>query len=734
MKGKKYFYPSGKYYCQTLFIIVMLAFNLAGNANPILKISRPDNSVPLSSFLYEYIDTGKNVSPFQQPKAEIPFAKTDGKTRIYAQNVKSVWLKFSIENNTDEAWLYLNIPYSNLSVVSLYEVRNDGTFQLVGRQGNGTPATPQSSASPNLYFKLPLQPGEQKEYILHVFSDHPILLPAFVSTTEAFNDALLLQTVIISMYIGVLLIMFLYNLFLFFATKDNNYLLYTVYILFLALAQVTVSGYGYRYLWPQFVEFNRYAIIITSSISAIAGITFAIFFLQTKTYSPKINKVLKALIAIYVLGILASFFGWISAGYFILNYNSLLTVIILLTASVYIARKGLRAAYFYLIAWITPLFSFLVLVLRNINVLPYNTFTAYVFYIGSAIEVALLSMALADKINTLRREKEASQAAALKASLQNEQWVREQNVVLEKKVAERTEELQETNQQLTEAFSELKDAQIQLVEAEKMASLGQLTAGIAHEINNPINFVKSNIKPLQLDFKDIVQVLDEYEKLHTSDPVKSTEQLKYISKLKKDLDLDFLKDEITNLLNGIKEGADRTAEIVRGLRTFSRLDESQIKTVNIHEGIESTLVLLRNSSPDHVKIIFDFKANGNIECFPGKLNQVFMNIVSNAIQAIKSKSSKEPESIVIRTKDVGTNEVEIRIKDSGPGMSPEVKQKIFDPFFTTKDVGEGTGLGLAIVFKIIQEHSGRIDVISALEEGAEFIITLHHIVPEKPAV
>ena len=231
-----------------------------------------------------------------------------------------------------------------------------------------------------------------------------------------------------------------------------------------------------------------------------------------------------------------------------------------------------------------------------------------------------------------------------------------------------------------------------------------------------------------------MQVLDEYEKLHTSDPVKSTEQLKFISKLKKDLDLDFLKDEITNLLNGIKEGADRTAEIVRGLRTFSRLDESQIKTVNIHEGIESTLVLLRNSSPDHVKISFDFKANGNIECFPGKLNQVFMNIVSNAIQAIKSKSSKEPESIVISTKDVGTDEVEIRIKDSGPGMSPEVKQKIFDPFFTTKDVGEGTGLGLAIVFKIIQEHSGRIDVISALEEGAEFIITLHHIVPEKPAV
>jgi two-component system, NtrC family, sensor kinase len=346
-----------------------------------------------------------------------------------------------------------------------------------------------------------------------------------------------------------------------------------------------------------------------------------------------------------------------------------------------------------------------------------------------------LSIALADKINTLRKEKQLMQEEALRVSLENEKLVREQNIELERKVAERTEELQETNGQLSEAFSELKDAQIQLVEAEKMASLGQLTAGIAHEINNPINFVKSNIKPLQLDFKDMVAVIEEYGKLHGAPPETMTEKLAEIDKLKQEVDLDFVKGEIDSLLKGIKEGAERTADIVRGLRTFSRLDESQIKTVNIHEGIESTLVLLRNSSPDYIKITMDFKADGNIECLPGKLNQVFMNIISNAIQAIKTgKTDKNPESIMISTRNLPADQIEIRIKDSGPGMSAEVKQKIFDPFFTTKDVGEGTGLGLAIVFKIIQEHSGKIEVVSAEGEGAEFIIALHNTIPEKPTI
>jgi two-component system NtrC family sensor kinase len=237
--------------------------------------------------------------------------------------------------------------------------------------------------------------------------------------------------------------------------------------------------------------------------------------------------------------------------------------------------------------------------------------------------------------------------------------------------------------------------------------------------------VKSNIKPLQLDFNDLIEIIDEYEKLHVKDIDEISEHLKGIDLLKKDIGLDFVKEEITSLMKGIENGAERTAEIVRGLRNFSRLDESMIKTVDIHEGIDSTLILLRSNIPAYITIVKDYKANGNIECYPGKLNQVFMNIVSNAMQAIKAKPHKtNDESIVIWTKDISDKQIEIGIKDTGTGMSDEIKHRIFDPFFTTKDVGEGTGLGLAIVFKIVQEHHGKIEVISSEGYGAEFKLIL----------
>ncbi|WP_207493402.1 7TM diverse intracellular signaling domain-containing protein [Aridibaculum aurantiacum] len=717
-----------------MWVICFCLLNYASFANPsIVKVTSSDNAVSIAPYLQQYIDPKDKVSTLESVLSSAEFTPFVGEIPNYGLNTKSVWLRFTVKNNTPRRTLYLEIPYTNLSQLKLYH-QQQGNFALLAQDGNTLPIQEKVAATPNYVLDLQLPPGAQKEFILHVYSNHPVILPAFVGSDVSVHKSNTLLAFIVSSYMGILLIMFVYNLFLFMVTRDKNYFYYTLYIFLVALAQLAMSGYGYMYFWPAFTEFNKYSVIWTSSLSAIAGIVFSMFFLRTKHYSPRLHNILLALIGIYIIGMISCLLGGTTLSYMILNYNSLLVAIALLSASIYIARQGFRSAYFYLIAWLALLLSFIVLILRNLNVMPYNTFTAYVFYMGSAIEVALLSIALADRINTLRREKEASQAEALNASRENVKLVREQNMILERKVAERTEELQETNEQLSEAFKELKDAQIQLVEAEKMASLGQLTAGIAHEINNPINFVKSNIKPLQLDFADMVEVIDAYEKLHTLEDEKIASQLKNIIKLKQELDIDFLKSEIDSLLNGIKDGAERTAEIVRGLRTFSRLDESQIKTVNIHEGIESTLVLLRNSSPDHVKITMDFKADGNIECFPGKLNQVFMNIISNAIQAIKGKANKQPEFINISTTDVGEDAIEIRIKDSGPGMSAEVKQKIFEPFFTTKDVGEGTGLGLAIVFKIIQEHSGKIDVMSAEGEGAEFIIQLHRIIPEKPSI
>ena len=270
--------------------------------------------------------------------------------------------------------------------------------------------------------------------------------------------------------------------------------------------------------------------------------------------------------------------------------------------------------------------------------------------------------------------------------------------------------------ELNRAHQELKEAQQQLVQSEKMASLGQLTAGIAHEINNPINFVSANVKPLQRDIDDILGILRMYDDLREGSDIGPA--LARIDAAKREVDLDYIIDEMRQLLRGIEEGAGRTAEIVRGLRNFSRLDESALKRIDLHEGIDSTLVLLHSTYKGRIELVKEYGTLPAVECYPSQINQVFMNLLTNAIQAIS-----EEGRITIRTRAVGET-IEVAIADTGTGMDQEVRAKIFDPFFTTKDVGKGTGLGLSISHGIIEKHHGAIAVASRPGEGTTFTITL----------
>jgi len=294
---------------------------------------------------------------------------------------------------------------------------------------------------------------------------------------------------------------------------------------------------------------------------------------------------------------------------------------------------------------------------------------------------------------------------------------------LEAKVTERTQELRQSNDDLSKAISDLKEAEMQLVESEKMASLGQLTAGIAHEINNPINFVTSNGKPLKRDVDMVITMLNEIETITLSDePVE--EKKKKIDDLKQEYDFDYLKTEIDYLLNGINEGSSRTAEIVKGLRIFSRLDEDDLKKANINEGLDSTLVIVNNQLDNRIEVVKQYGDLPLVECFPGKLNQVFLNIMTNGLYAIKERFKEAKGGLLTVSTNANGDSVTVRIKDNGTGMDEATKKKLFEPFFTTKDVGEGTGLGLSIAYNTIAKHNGTINVNSALGEGTEFIIEL----------
>ena len=677
----------------------------------------------------EFLEDDTNKMSAEDVLKNDKFQRTSNQIPVFQINVKNAWFKMDVANQSASNSLFLDIAYSNLSKVTLYRI-DSGKANMLALDGNAVQTDSVQRKSTHFIFDLQLPQGSKGSYLLHINSEHPIIIPASIHTYESLNETLNTQTLVAGIYLGVMLVMFLYNLFIFSATRDRNYLLYIFYIFFLTLAQSTLAGYGFRFLWPDYPSINHYAVVVTSSLSAISGLLFTMQFLQTAVNSNLFHRIMQGLIAVYFLGMgICLFTSYLSVSYVILNINGILVVITILGTCIYLIKQRYRPAIFYIIAWIFFLFAFLILILRNFAILPYNNFTTYSLYVGSSFEVALLAIALADKINNLRREKELSQAESLRTLQENEKLIINQNSLLEKKVSERTDELLKSNESLHSAMEELKDAQIQLVDAEKMASLGQLTAGIAHEINNPINFVKSNIGPLQMDIDDLVSIIDAYKPLHDMAPEEMPEKLKEVKKLKDKIDIEYLKSEVDNLVNGIRDGAERTVEIVKGLRTFSRLDEGEIKTVNIYEGLDSTIVLLRNMLNENIIIEKDYQADGVIECFPGKLNQVFMNIISNAIHAIKLKNERHEKNYIrIFSRNVD-GQLELHIKDTGVGMSEEVKRKIFDPFFTTKEVGEGTGLGLSIVYKIIFMHYGKIDVITSPGNGAEFVITLNYLLP-----
>ncbi|MBT9311839.1 sensor histidine kinase [Leptothoe kymatousa] len=280
---------------------------------------------------------------------------------------------------------------------------------------------------------------------------------------------------------------------------------------------------------------------------------------------------------------------------------------------------------------------------------------------------------------------------------------------LESRVEERTRELSNT-------VHKLKDTQAQLIQTEKMSSLGQMVAGIAHEINNPISFIQGNIEPLEDYFQDLLALLDTYQKTYP-------EPEEVILQKREEIDFDFLLEDLMKVLTSMNVGTQRVHEIVKSLRNFSRLDEATVKDVDIHEGLDSTLLILNHRLKYDVTVVKDYGNLPLVRCLPAQINQVFTNIISNALDAMFDADC-DHKKITIATRKATKNQVEIIIRDSGPGIPANIQAKIFDPFFTTKPVGKGTGLGLGICFKIIQQHQGFINVRSKLGKGTEFAITL----------
>ncbi len=295
---------------------------------------------------------------------------------------------------------------------------------------------------------------------------------------------------------------------------------------------------------------------------------------------------------------------------------------------------------------------------------------------------------------------------------------------LEKRVFERTQELEQKNQQLLEAHAELnqtlqnlQQTQAQLVQTAKMSSLGHLVAGVAHEINNPLNFISNNLHYTNSYTQQLLELVYLYQQEYPNPtPV--------ITNCTEAIEFNFLVEDLPKILSSMKMGTQRIGQLVLSLRNFYRMDGVEMKEVNLHEGIDSTLLILNHQLKHGISVIKKYGDLPLIDCYPGQLNQVFMNIIHNAIDALQSEPEPLNKQIVIKTQRVETNQISVRIQDNGSGIPSKILSQIFDPFFTTKEAGKGTGLGLSICYQIIQKHQGQIEVNSKLGEGTEFVITL----------
>lgn len=340
--------------------------------------------------------------------------------------------------------------------------------------------------------------------------------------------------------------------------------------------------------------------------------------------------------------------------------------------------------------------------------------------LGSMVISGLLAVLLADKTSRAIAQPLESVTNVAQQVARESNFNLQVPVTTEDEIGVLAASFNELIQRVSDYTQELKETQSQLIQTEKMSSLGQMVAGIAHEINNPVNFIGGNIDHANRYIQDLADLVTLYQAYYPNPPDEIKDCIE-------DIELDFLSKDLPKTLASMKMGADRIREIVVSMRNFSRLDDGYMKPADIHEGIDSTLIILNHRLKQGIEVIKEYANLPPVECYGAQLNQVFMNVLGNAIDALEEVKKADrafSPTIWICTEVTADNAITVKIRDNGPGITAATAQQIFDPFFTTKSIGKGTGLGLAISYQIVAKHQGKIEMNSQIGDGTEFVITL----------
>ncbi|MEO5947438.1 MAG: 7TM diverse intracellular signaling domain-containing protein [Chitinophagaceae bacterium] len=717
-----------------LLIIVFIMMGEYCQPQPIITIKKEKEKINIGLQITVLVDSSGSLSfeEISTGSVDRRFILSNQYTPNFGSTLLPVWCRFKIQNYTNQR-LVLAIDNSQIEWLDFY-VSADGE---------------QSHKSITVY-----QPFSQREILANkpfFWIDTPkdsvmvcylrlktltgLQFPLTVYTLPALIETEQTNSTFYGIYIGIMIIMVLYNLLIYFSIKSISYLLYVLYVTFMMLTNLIDKGLAFEYLWPAIPEINHY-INIFGCLTGIFAIYFSISFLRINRFAPKLYKLLNGIVICYLLTIVVIIFKQRYAGLMLAEIISVLASLTLFTAGVIIYRKGYKPALYYLFGWSVLLIGVNILILKDFNFVPYNIITSNGMIIGSAIESLLLSLALGNRINLYKKQKEKAQSKRLRSLEETREIIHKQNLLLEKKVEERTSSLKLANIEISNTLQNLKDTEAQLIQSEKMASLGELTAGIAHEIQNPLNFV-NNFSEVN---KELLEEMNEEIEKGNLQEAKS-----------------IAKDVIDNQ-EKINHHGKRADAIVKGMLQHSRSSNGVKEPTDINALCDEYLRLsyhgLRAKDKSFnatMKTDFD-PSVGEINIIPQDIGRVILNILTNAFYVVNEKKHQHPEldyepTVTIKTTSIispsGSRSIQIKVSDNGGGIPQKIVEKIFQPFFTTKPTGQGTGLGLSLSYDIVKAHGGelKVETLSAEEaaqagkearpfdpvgrgEGTDFIIVL----------
>lgn len=660
--------------------------------------------VVLSPYVQAYLDSEKlSVQEILADSVQSRFAPPESKGTAlgFGFQPSAVWLKVSLQNpSIQPAERVLEIAYASLVKVDIYQVI-DG--RIVSSDLMGTDRPMADRRMPNRFFTSPIQvaPGGETTVLMRFESHHPVIIPAKLWLPDAYRIHEKADYAVQAWYFGIACSMFTFNLLLLFALRDRIYLLYLVWIASLVMTITIGSGIAKEFLWPGSEVWASYSNAFADNWSAAALIVFMREMLKTRTTLPRLDVFFKVLAWVFLLLPLGFLWNFRAFAEPVLILTTLSGIMVLLVAAK-VAYGGNRAAIIFLVAFSTLIVASIVGALWGLDLLPTNFLTIYGFQIGSAIEMILLALALADRFNESRREVLKAQTLALQAEKGRVDALQLSEKVLEKRVAERTAAL-------TESLDRLKITQGELVHAEKMASLGSLVAGVAHELNTPIgnaltvaSTLTERARTLQSDLQN--------NGLRKSTLTQFTDNIVPMSEL-----IESSCRRADALISSFKRVAvDQTSE---QKRRFELLDVVQDICASLSPSLRKYGLAVQIDVP------------AGIQCdgYPGPLGQVLSNLIQNAgIHAFEPGQGGTATISAWEQK----GDVYLLVKDNGKGMDADVLGRVFDPFFTTRLGQGGSGLGLAISMNIVRGVlCGTLQARSTPGQGTIFELCFPKVTP-----